>query len=272
MMKKKTRKIVYPILLLFILYIISGMVLSKRQQQLIFKPEKLDSSYSFKTVYPHKEFNIPIDATSTLNILYLYTDSVRGQVLYFPGNSGNIATHLPLLPFFLKRGYNVFILDYPGFGKSTGTPSEKELYQDAEILYQLATEYTSGDHTLIYGAGLGSGVAAYLASRKKCKALVLQSPFYSLTALARHYFPIYPVKKYLKYSFPVYHDIQRTFAPVVIFHGEKDHTIPFSQAKKLAALLSPKDRFVALPHANHDNVMQQPLYKHVMDSILVISH
>ncbi len=267
-MKKRIRKIVYPILLLFTLYIVAGMVLSKRQEQIIFKPEKLDSSYSFQTLYPHKVFDIPVNATSRLSILYVYTDSSKGQVLYFPGNSGNISTHLGALPFFLKRGYNVFIMDYPGFGKSTGTPTENALYEDADIVYQLALRYAGPDKTLIYGTGLGGGVAAHLAARRKCKALVLQSTFYSMTALAHHYLPVYPVKKYLKYSFPVYHAVQRTLAPIVLFHGKKDRKIPFSQAEKLAGLLSPKDRFIPLPNASHDNVMRQPRFKRVMDSLI----
>ncbi len=267
-MKKKLRKIIYPILLLFTLYIIAGLILARRQDMIIFKPAKLDSSYAVKTKWAHKTFYIPVSETSTLNILYLYVDSAKGQVLYFPENSGNLSTHLRHLSFFLERGYNVFIPDYPGYGKSTGKPTEQSLNKTGQIVYQLATTYMDADSTLLYGKGLGGAVAAYLASRYNGQALILVSPFYSLYAMASRYFPIYPVKKYLHYDFPVYHYIQRTFMPIVLFHGKEDGVIPFSQAEKLSRQLAEKDRFVPLPHASHESVIQQPLYHKVMDSLL----
>lgn len=267
-MKKKLRKIVYPILLLFTLYIIAGLILARRQDMIIFKPVPLDTNYVFKTKWSHRAFNIPVSEASTLNILYLYTDSAKGQVLYFPENSSNISTHLSRLSFFLERGYNVFIPDYPGFGKSTGKPTEQSLNKTAEIVYQLAAKYMSADSTILYGKGLGGAVAAYLASRHSGKALVLASPFYSLYTMASHYFPIYPVKKYLHYDFPVYRYVQRTFIPVILFHGKEDGVISFSQARKLSERLADKDRFVPLPDASHEDVMQQPLYYKVMDSLL----
>lgn len=268
MKKKKIRKIVYPTLLLFTLYIIAGMILARRQDQLIFNPEKLDSSYVIKTNWPHKTFHIPVSQMSSLSILYLHTDSANGQVLYFSENSGNISTHLSRLSFFLKNRYNVFIIDYPGYGKSTGNPTERTINNSAKVVYQLAVNYMGADSTILYGKGFGGAVAAYLASRYKCKALVLASPFYSLYAMANHYFPIYPVEKYLHYDFPVYKYVRRTIAPVILFHGKEDDVIPYAQAKKLSKKLAEKDRFVPLSNATHENVMQQPLFQKVMDSLM----
>ena len=267
-MNKKLRKIIYPILLLFTLYIIGGMVLARRQDQFIFKPVPLDSGTVFKSAYAHKVFNIPVQTGETLNILYLYQEDAQGQVLYFGNNAGNIAVHLSDAVPFLQRGYNVFMVDYPGYGKSTGQPTEQSLNQSAEILYQLAGEYMAPDRTILYGKGLGGAVAAYLAARRPCKAVLLRSPFYDLLAMAHRYFPIYPVKKYLHYQFPVYHYLRRTQAPVILFHGEKDRIIPFAQAVALKAALAPKDRLVALPEASHANVEEQKAYRQVLDSVL----
>src|SRR5690625_1967483 len=119
-MKKKIRKIVYPLLLLFILYIISGMILAKRQRKIIFKPVSLARDFVFDSPSQFQAFNIEVKRGESLNILHLYReDTAKGQVLYFHGNSGNIQINLPALTSFLQKVYNVFIVVYPSIEIST---------------------------------------------------------------------------------------------------------------------------------------------------------
>lgn len=267
-MRKKLRKVIYPILFIFTLYIISGLILSHNQKKFIFKPEKLPADYVYKLATPHKEFNLPLNDTNRINALLLEADTARGIIIYFHGNAGNITTHIKQTPLFIRHHYDILMMDYPGFGKSTGPDTEQDLYKDALFMYQLAKKYFVPDSIIIYGQSLGTAMASYVASRRDCKALILESPFYSMDALARHYFPIYSIKKLLDYHFPVYHFIQRTSAPVYIFHGTRDKVIPFSQSKRLASLLGDDDQFIPVPDANHNNLYTQPTYQHVMDSLL----
>lgn len=267
-MRKKIRKIVYPVLFVFCLYIISGLILSKQQEKIIFKPQKLPEDYSFNFSTPFKELNIPLNENSRLNAVLLKAQQPKGLVLYFHGNKGNITTYARKMPVFLKNHFDVLLMDYPGYGKSTGSHEEQDLYHDGLIMYQLAKNYFGPDSLLIYGQSLGAAIAAYVASRRRCRLLILESPFYSMDALAKHHFPVYPVKKLLKYHFPVYHFIQRIEAPIFIFQGTEDRTVPYSQAKRLKPLLKPGDTFVSVSRAKHNNLVDQPLYRKVMDSIL----
>jgi pimeloyl-ACP methyl ester carboxylesterase len=261
-MTKKIRKIVYPILFIFSLYIISGIILSKKQEKIIFKPEKLPENYQFHFQYPFKELNIPLNESDQLNAVLLKAGDPKGIVIYFHGNKGNITTYAGRMPVFLKNHYNVLIMDYPGFGKSTGSNTEEALYHDALLMYQLAKNYFQADSIIVYGQKLGTAMASYVASRRRCKALILESPFYSMDVLAKHYFPIYPVQRSLKYHFPVYHYIQRTAAPVFIFYKAKDR----SRVKRLEPLLKPGDQFMAVS-ADDQDLIDQPLYQKVLDSI-----
>ncbi len=242
-MNLKNKKVIYLLLLLFGLYILSGMILTRRQDKLIFNPQKLDSNFVFQTTFKQKEFNLKISSVSSLNVLYLQTENANGQILYFHGRSGNINTYLPRLDTFLKAKKNIFIIDYPGYGKSIGKPTEKSVNESAKILYKLAINYMSADSTIIYGSGLGAAAAAYLATKRSCKKLVLSNPFYSLQEVAHHYFPIYPIKKYLHYTFPVHYYIQRVKAPVELIYHKKSKGFYYTQALKLSKLLFKKDTF-----------------------------
>src|SRR5699024_5044287 len=236
--------LIYIILLLFGLYILGGMILSKRQDLLIFDPTTLDSSFSFQTTHPYKEFNLKYNKNTTLNILYFPVDSANGQILYFHDFSGNINTHLLEINSFLEGNKNVFILDYPGYGKSTGTPSEKIFYNSADILYKLATNYLSPDSTIICGEGTGSAVAAYLSTKEKSKKLILLNPIYQLSDVAQHYFPIYPVNKYLNYNFDTSYYVKRTHTPITVIYNKKDYCFFNDQAKNLGSILYDKDTFI----------------------------
>ncbi len=105
---------------------------------------------------------------------------------------------------FTRNKYEVWMMDYPGFGKSTGKLTEQIMYDDAATLYQMARARFSKDSIIIYGKSLGTGVASQLASVKDCKRLILETPYYSIEALMKHYAFIYPVSLMAKYHFPNY--------------------------------------------------------------------
>lgn len=268
MKKNRVARIIRIILLIIVLYALAGLLLFQYQANLILRGTTLPKNYSFHFDYPFKEFDLPLNDTDKLNVLMFVADSAKGAVVYFHGNTGNIITFSKYVPIFLKHHYSVFMMDYPGFGKSTGPNTEHDLYNDALVTYQLARSYFPADSIILYGKSLGTAMASEVATTKPCKMLILECPLYNFDLLAKRYFRIYPVSFMLRYHFPVYRFIQHTFVPIVIFHGKKDRIIPYRQAKRLKPFLKKGDEFYTLPRGCHNNLFYQPLYQHTMDSLL----
>ena len=169
--------------------------------------------------------------------------------------------------FFLRNGYALWMIDYPGFGKTTGERTEKNMYQQALIMYDSAARYVGGDSIVIYGKSIGTGIASYLASQRLCHQLILETPYYSIDALAKHYFPFYPVVPMTKFSFPVYSYLSGLKIPVTIFHGTKDEVVPFAQGARLAKE-NPGIEFIAIENGKHNNLSGFTLYQTRMDALL----
>ena len=130
------------------------------------------------------------------------------------------------------------------------------------------TKYHS-DSIIIYGKSLGTGIAAYAASGSNCKELILETPYYSIPDLFHHYAFIYPTSAMANYQIPTWKFLEDVKAPVIIFHGDADRTIPYSCAEKLKKSLKPTDRFFTIENGGHNNLAKTSLYKKVMDSLLL---
>ncbi len=160
-------------------YGIIGIAIYYLQDKIILHPVSLAPGYSYNFKEPFREVNIPFDTNANINIIQFSTPapSPKGVVLYFHGNRDNISWYaVKFVPNFTKNGYEVWMIDYPGFGKSTGPCTEPRLYEYANQLYLLASAHFMPDSISIYGKSFGSGIAAWLASRKTCKQLVLETP------------------------------------------------------------------------------------------------
>src|SRR5205085_9545977 len=125
-----TRKYVYRVLKLGLLvYAIGGIVIYYFQDKLFYHPEKLPASHAYNFDQPFGEVNIPYNNTSTINIIQFHTHGQpKGVVLYFHGNRQNIAHYADYAKNFTSNGYEIWMFDYPGFGKSTGLFNEQMIY------------------------------------------------------------------------------------------------------------------------------------------------
>ena len=117
--------------------------------------------------------NIPLNAKDNLNIVQFFTkDSMpKGVVLYFHGNRDNVNRYARYAANFTKHGYEIWMTDYPGYGKTTGKLTEEKLYIQAKEVYKLANSKFGKDSIIVYGKSLGSGIASYLASKKPAGGL-----------------------------------------------------------------------------------------------------
>ncbi|MBC6493008.1 alpha/beta hydrolase [Flavihumibacter stibioxidans] len=260
--------------ILLLAYALIGIAAYYLQDYFLFHPEPLTKSAKFDFDYPHREVNIPFDAGSNLNIVQFMPDSsraaapVKGVVLYLHGNKKNINWYARQVPAFTGRGYELWMIDYPGFGKSTGPLTEERMYAYAEQLYRLARAKYSADSITIYGKSMGTGIAAWLASRSSCKQLILETPYYSLRSLVQRYLPVYPVSRMIRYNFPTWEFLPKVVAPVVIFHGTEDGVIPYSNAARLQPLLKPADKFITIADGSHNDLPEYEGYKKGLDSVL----
>ncbi|MHA4812435.1 alpha/beta hydrolase [Flavitalea flava] len=278
--------------ILFLIYGIVGIAFYYGQDKLLLHPEvvKKETKYDFGQ-QPYTELNIPYDKETNLNIIQfktaeaanedtfpgknkIYHDSIsrpgspKGVVLYFHGNKKNITWYARHVPDFTRSGYEVWMLDYPGFGKSTGKLNEQKLYDYSLVLYKLARSRYTPTQIVIYGKSFGTGVAAQLASVRDCRRLILECAYYSMESVYRHYLPVYPIGKMAHYHLPTNERLPSVTAPVTIFHGTKDGLIPFSNAERLKPLLKTGDEFIPIEGGSHNDLGNFPLFHQKLDSLL----
>jgi uncharacterized protein len=253
-----------------IVYILGGAALYFLQDYILFHPVTLKREHKYNFPEKHKDINIRINEESNLNIVqFLSTDTItKGIVLYFHGNKKNISWYAKYPPYFTRHGYEVWLIDYPGFGKSTGKFTERNLYSWADILYNFAKSRFSADSIIIYGKSMGTGIATHLASIQPCKRLILETPYYDFPSLIKSYFPVYPVDWMLHYKMTTYRYIQNVSAPITIFHGTDDEVIRYSNAGRLKKYLKPGDEFVTIKNGKHNDLFKfkETVYK--LDSLL----
>jgi uncharacterized protein len=253
-----------------LIYGITGILLYYAQDWVLFKPTAVRKQQRYPFETPYTELNLSYDKGSNLNLIqFKSSDSIpTGVVLYFHGNRHNISWYARHVPFFRDRNLEVWMIDYPGYGKSTGTMTEQKFYDYATVVYDLAAKKFPKDSIILYGRSLGSGIASELASRKSCNKLILETPYYSIPSLVGFYFFMYPTGRMIHFQFPTYKYIQTVNAPVVIFHGTHDGVIPYLHASKLKKVLAPKDQFITIPGGSHNDLETFPLFQKKLDSLL----
>lgn len=255
---------------LLVIYLLTGIALYFLQDFILFHPTPFARNHQYDFSYIHRDINMRYDSETNLNVIEFKTpdSGSRGVVLYFHGNRKNISWYAQYAPNFTRDGYEVWMLDYPGFGKSTGKFSEQRLYDYALQVYKLARIRFKPNHIIIYGKSMGTGIAAELAAVRDCRRLILETPYYSVESIVSHYIPIYPVNQMLHYHMPTYDYLPLVTAPVTIFHGTKDGVIPYPNAERLKPLMKAEDEFVTITDGEHNNLNSFPLFHAKLDSVL----
>jgi uncharacterized protein len=156
-------------------------------------------------------------------------------VVYFHGNAGNIGSRGDKVSPFLDAGFGVLLVGYRGYGGNPGKPTEQGLYADGRAALSTLEDRRS---LIFYGESLGTAVATAMAAERAgagepVSAVILEAPFTSVTDASKHYYPYVPVSLLLKDTFDQASRIAHVAAPVLIFHGEKDRTMPIRFGKRL---------------------------------------
>ncbi len=163
-------------------------------------------------------------------------------ILLLHGNAGNISTRLEFYQAWLELGVNVFSIDYRGYGRSAGKPSEEGTYLDAQAAYQwLRQRGFAPRHIIVLGKSLGGGVASELVLREPCGALILQNTFTSIVDVGAELFPWLPVRRINSIRYDTLAKLPGIKIPVLVAHSRDDELIGFHHGEKnFAAANEPK--------------------------------
>jgi fermentation-respiration switch protein FrsA (DUF1100 family) len=175
-------------------------------------------------------------------------------VMFFPGNGDSLAGRVDRFRALTADGTGLVALSYRGYAGSTGHPSERGLLLDAAVAYDFTAARYSADRIVVWGFSLGSGVAVALAAQRSIGKLVLEAPYTSTADVAASLLRIVPVRWLMKDQFHSDVRIARVTAPLLIMHGERDHTISITQGERLFALAREPKQFVRFPEGGHDDL------------------
>lgn len=259
-------KIVVVVVCIYFLILLLAYIF---QDKLLFFPHKINQDYDYQLSANDTELFLKTSDNQTINCIYATLPQNKKVVLYFHGNGSSLNSWKTVADDMLPNGANLLMIDYRGYGKSTGTFSENGFYDDAETAYQfLKAQGYQDDHIYFYGRSLGSGIAVEMATRHAVKGLILESPYTSVIDVAKSHRPYLLPGLILKYHFNSLSKAEKIPMPVLIFHGVKDPTIPVSQSKILAAAIKTEKQLVIFDEGNHANLSSFEEYKKALNAFL----
>jgi pimeloyl-ACP methyl ester carboxylesterase len=260
--------------LLILGYVLLCGVYYAYQHLLYFQPKALDAKhvFTFPVRMKFSSVKIPFDGDTQIDVVKFNADSEyvkpKGVVLFFHGNRFNVEHYSTYAPYFTKHGYEVWMPDYPGYGRSTGE-IEAGILNDLSIqLYQMARQQFEPGQIIIYGKSLGTGIASYLASERDCRHLILETPYYSLSSLTQSYAWFLPIPMLIRYNLKTGEHFEEISAPVTVMAAEDDELIPLDNTLRLLPKMKKDDQFVVIKGAKHNSLADADKYHQIIHTIL----
>lgn len=238
------------------------------QEKFIFKPEVLKSDFLFKYDVPFRELNFEISAGVRINGLHFYREKPLGLILYLHGNTRSIKGWAKYAKDFYRYNYDVVLIDYRGFGKSTGKISEEVILSDIQYVYNCLKADHPEHHLILYGRSIGSGFAAKIASDNRPRYLIMDAPYYSFTKVVRRFLPILPLSLVLRYHLRTDKWIRHVNCHTYILHGTRDWLIPIRHSEKLQEINPSKITLIRIEGGGHNNLPSYPEYHNFLRDIL----
>jgi pimeloyl-ACP methyl ester carboxylesterase len=262
------KKVMVVISLLLGLYIIVCGLMFAFQERLIFFPQKLHRDHTFSFPQPFEEINILTEDEKRLHGLLFRANNSKGLVFYLHGNAGSLDAWGEVAETYTGLQYDIFLLDYRGYGKSEGTiGSETQLFRDVQLAYNEMLKNYREDSIVVLGYSIGTGPAIRLASTNHPKLVILQAPYYSLTDVVKHTFPFVP-GFLLKYKLETFKYIKDCKMPIVLIHGDQDEVIYYGSSLRLKELLKKSDTLITIQGLGHNGMTDHPDYARAIGKIL----
>ena len=202
----------------------------------------------------YEELEIVTEDGEKLAAWWVAVPQARGTVLILHGNAGNISHRIEYLRMFHRLGYASLIVDYRGYGRSTGSPSEEGTYRDAFAAWRHLTEQRgiSARDIVLFGESLGGAVASWLAARHAPRALVLASTFTSVPDLGAQIYWFLPVRLLSRFEYDTLANLARISAPVLVAHSREDEIVPFSHGERLFDAAGQPKQFLVLSGGHNE--------------------
>ena len=257
-------------ILLVILIIYAGIVIAFYflQHLFFFRPEILPHDFKYEYPFPFEEKQFDLPDGGRINAIWFKVPNSLGVVYFLKGNSRSIKGWGKFAKDYLGKGYDFFMMDYRGFGKSKGHRSEQILYSDAEYIYNwLSVQYTQ-EKIVVVGRSLGSGFAARVAAWNNPRLLILDSPYYSFQYQIRRFGWWLPLRFILRYKIPTYQYIQKVTCPVYIIHGDRDFLISYEQGVRLQKLIPDHCKLITIKGGRHNNLPKFEAYHKALYKVL----
>ena len=185
---------------------------------------------------------------------YVPATDRRGVVLFFHGNAGNISHRLDSIEIFHQLGLDTLIIDYRGYGQSTGKTSEQGTYLDAQAAWSYLVDERGipADRIIVFGRSLGGAIGAWLGTQHTPAAMIIESSFTSGVDIARQLYPFLPVRLITRLRYPVAEYASRLECPVLVVHSRNDEIIPFEMGQSIYAAVKQRKSFLEL-RGDHNN-------------------
>jgi len=260
---------VFVALLVLSTYIVLSVLLYFLQDYFLFKPEKLTPDFEFH--YNNQEFeeyNVETRDGAVINGLRFKSQSPKGVVFYLKGNSKSIKGWGKFAVDFTRHGYDVIMVDYRGFGKSTGRRTQKAVKRDMQVIYNKIRDKVPEKYIILYGRSLGSGFATKLASMNNPRMLILDAPYYSLSKVAKKYIPFMPLSLLIKFPMPTYKWLKYVKCPIHIIHGTDDRLIPYKTSIKLSKINPKTTKLYTVIGGGHKNLNTFESYHQMLGEII----
>ena len=243
-----------------VLYVTILLLFYFYQEKVLFYPQKLPADYvfdykdKFDEVYP-----LTTDNTKLHGLLFK-ADSARGLVFYLHGNAGSLRKWGRVAMPFLANNYDCFVLDYRGYGKSEGEiSSESQLLDDVNTVYKKLIKRYSQENVIVVGYSIGTGPAAYIASKNNPSLLILKAPYYNMNYMRELYYSWIPAFG-MRYKLTTNKYLEKVNMPVIIFHGDNDQLIPYESALKLKEEFNENDTLITLLGQGHNGMSKNKDY------------
>lgn len=236
-------------------------------EEQLFPGKKLqDSTFSFQGKF-EEQFITTADHVKLHGILFK-ADKSKGLIFYLHGSNGAVDTWGKIANIYTDNGYDLFMLDYRGYGKSEGkVTSEELLYRDLQTVYDKLTQQYPEDHIIIIGQSMSTALASTIASHNSPKMLILQAPYYSFQDWTQHIAPELDTS-----GIPFYFDnaaaLQKVKCRTIIFHGDQDNAVYFDSSIKLSNFFKKQDKLIRLAKEGHNDFSKNKDYLHAIAELL----
>jgi fermentation-respiration switch protein FrsA (DUF1100 family) len=245
-----SRILAYATIVSVILFLVAHFMID----QFLYFPETRHDSKPEDFKLPYEDVSLTTDDGVKLHAWWTGDPSIQTTVLFFHGNAGNISHRLDRIQSLKEPGIRFFLIDYRGYGKSTGKPSEEGLYKDATAAYEYLREHrVPPENIYIFGESLGGAVAGELATRVPSAGVILESTFTSLREMASKHYPFIPAA-FVPDQFNTLDRIRNLKAKLLVIHGTKDEIVPLEMGQRLYDRAIEPKSFIEVPGAGHNDL------------------